>query len=573
MDKRVRIGMAQINPTVNDFSGNADLIEAAMDRFGECVDVVVFPELALSGYYPHDLIARADFLEKQQRALDRIMGASRRYGARYLLGYVMPNEGAGKPFHNSVAVVRDGRIEQIFHKQLLPTYDVFDERRHFEPGPVRANVIEIGSLRLGVLICEDAWGRDSSLYKDDPVANLASAGVDVVITVNASPSEAGKEAKRKRHFASLANEMGVPFFYLNQTGGNDQIVFDGGSFAIAPNGRVVQMKSFEADEALLEWSAKSGEIGFARRDESRFSACAVRSEGKDEQEIAAFHYNQIVTGLKDYARKCGFSKVVIGSSGGIDSALTIALARDALGSANVASIAMPSRYSSEGSVNDARQLAANLGVDFLEYPIRDAFNLFRDEFSKNLLQGDGPRRITIENLQARIRGTILMAYSNQFGALLLSTGNKSEMAVGYATLYGDMNGGLNLIGDLYKTEVYALANWFNAYHEKALIPQSILDKAPSAELFEGQRDSDTLPPYPVLDDILRWYIEAQMDRQCMPEVVERAFEEGGDAWREIERVIRMVDAAEYKRRQAPPIIRVSSRAFGFGRQLPIAAKY
>lgn len=559
----LHIALAQLNYTLCDFGGNLARMRDAIAR-ARGADLVVFTELCLSGYYPQDMVEEPDFLARQQVALDAVLALSRETDAALVIGAATRNEGVGKPLHNSLLVIRHGEVVLRYHKQLLPTYNIFDERRHFEPGPDAAAVCEIAGKRVGFLICEDAWNNLGHDYAIDPVQTLAGAGVDLIVSINASPSNVGKPAQRHALFHEVARDSGLPIVYVNQVGGNDQIVFDGGSFLVDPaHGVVHALPLFE--EAVETVAFDGGFMLGGHRLVQPVAADMADSE---------FYYRQVVLGLRDYAAKIGFTQVVIGSSGGIDSALTLALAVDALGPDKVIGITMPSQYSSAGSVGDSATLCANLGVRLLEHPIAELVGGYRSGFEIHF--GAAPSRLTVENLQARIRGTILMEYSNHFGHLLLTTGNKSEISVGYCTLYGDTNGGLNIIGDLYKTEVFALARHYNARHGRELIPQAIIDKEPSAELSEGQKDSDSLPPYPVLDEILKLHIEGSRLRPAEYAAASQFVaglraEAGGDAT--LARVLGLVAKSEFKRRQAPPIIRVRNRAFGNGRQMPIAAKY
>lgn len=558
----LNIALAQLNYKLCDFDGNVARIRNAVANAAG-VDLIVLTELCISGYYPQDMVEEPNFLAQQQLALDAILEISRQIDAAIVIGAVTPNGGPGKPLHNSLLLIQHGEVLLHYHKQLLPTYNIFDERRHFEPGPNQAAVYEVAGKRVGFLICEDAWNNRGSDYAIDPVQTLAEAKVDLIVSINASPSNVGKQAQRHALFSGVARRSGLPIVYVNQVGGNDQIVFDGGSFVVDPDyGVVHQLPLFkEAVETLAFDNA------FHQDGRPLITPVTVVTDDSE------FYYRQIVLGLRDYAAKVGFERVVIGCSGGIDSALTLALAVDALGAENVAAITMPSQYSSTGSVSDSVTLCRNLGVRLDEHPIADLVGSYRAGFERSF--ASAPSRLTVENLQARIRGTILMAYSNHFGHLLLTTGNKSEISVGYCTLYGDTNGGLNIIGDLYKTEVFALARYYNVHHGQELIPQAIIDKEPSAELSEGQKDTDSLPPYPVLDEILKLHIEGSRLRAdefaAARAFVEQLKHDGQEAM--INKVLGLVAKSEFKRRQAPPIIRVRNRAFGNGRQMPIAAKY
>ncbi|CUI08719.1 NAD+ synthase [Massilia antarctica] len=564
----LKIAIAQLNPTVGDIDGNSGAIIAAMGRAAQQgADLAVFTELALCGYYPGDLLEETAFLARMQAGLERVLEASRGMpGLVSVVGAVRANDGPGKPLFNALLAIRDGVIVAEYYKQLLPTYGVFDDRRHFEPGPEGACVLQVGAHRIGFLICEDGWNHEGRDYKVNPFTALREARPDLVVSINASPSDIGKRELRHKLFrtASVHNEL--PILYVNQVGGQDQLVYDGASFAVSPS----QGIAFEAQRFSEDFQV----IGFAQ---GRFSAAdgfALAAPDADGLPVAEFTRRQIVLGLQDYARRCGFTKVVVGSSGGIDSALTLALAVDALGPENVIAVTMPSAFSSEGSVSDSVALCDNLGITLYTHPILDLVKQYSTGFEGAFdrpLQG-----LPLENLQARVRGTILMAYSNESGTLLLTTGNKSEISVGYCTLYGDTNGGLGLIGDLYKTEVYALSRHVNERAGRELIPAAVLTKPPSAELAPGQQDTDSLPAYEVLDEILKWHIEGRRLPAAEAALAERFVADllaGADGAALVERIHRMVARNEYKRRQAPPIIRVRSRAFGSGRQLPIAAHY
>jgi NAD+ synthase (glutamine-hydrolysing) len=558
----LRIALAQLNYKLCDFETNVAKIRETVHA-AEGADLIVFSELCLSGYYPMDMVEEPDFLARQGQALDAVLALSRETRAALVIGAVTRNAGVGKPLRNSLLVVRNGQAVLTYHKQLLPTYNIFDERRHFEPGENRAALLELKGRKIGFLICEDGWNDEEREYPVNPLRTVVEAGAELVISINASPSNVGKEQQRHELFAVAARRHRVPIVYVNQVGGNDQIVFDGASFVVDPcAGVVARLPSFEESVASFDFDG-----GF------RAGASRCDSAVSDYLADEAFYYRQIVLGLRDYVAKIGFQGVVVGSSGGIDSALTIALAADALGPENVRAITMPSRYSSDGSVADSETLCSNLGVELHRHDIAGLFEGFRSGFAAAF--GEGASGLTQENVQARIRGTILMEYSNHFGHLVLSTGNKSEMSVGYATLYGDMNGGLNLIGDLYKTEVFALANYYNRRHGRDLIPRAIIDKEPSAELAPDQRDTDSLPPYAVLDEILKLHIEGGRLRET-EYARARAFVEELETTGQralVRRVAGLVAKAEFKRRQAPPIIRVRGRAFGNGRQMPIAARY
>ena len=560
--------LAQLNPTVGDIEGNvARMIQAAQQAWATGSQLVVFPELSLTGYHPGDLLDDELFLQRCEAGLAALRQASRQIRQLcWVIGAPIRREGAGKKLSNALLVLQAGEVVLSYAKQLLPTYNVFDERRHFEPGPDVAPVLRVGDTRVGFLICEDGWNDCGDAYAINPFERMRQAAPDLVVSINASPSDIGKRALRHRHFAEASHRHGLPLLYVNQVGGQDQLVFDGASFAVEPQAGVVfEARRFEEDITTLRFEA--GRFLGAGGDQP----APVDPQGLSTM---AFYRAQITLGLRDYARRCGFSRVVVGSSGGIDSALTLALAVDALGAGNVEAVTMPSRYSSAGSVDDSVTLCRNLGIALHTFPIADMVASCMQQFARSFetpLTG-----LAAENLQARVRGTVLMAHSNQFGHLLLTTGNKSEIAVGYCTLYGDTNGGLGLIGDLYKTEVFALSRHMNESAGRELIPQAIIDKAPSAELAPDQKDTDSLPPYPVLDEILKHVIEGErlsaVERAQARAFVER-LQQQTDGQALIQRVRQMVARNEYKRRQAPPIVRVRARAFGSGRQMPIAARH
>ncbi|WP_050470388.1 NAD+ synthase [Herbaspirillum chlorophenolicum] len=564
----LRIAIAQLNPTVGDFDGNAVQIIDAMQRAAAGrADLVAFPELAVCGYYPGDLLEEPRFLRNIEAALERIIAATRALpGLTAVIGAPRRNTGPGKPLFNALLAVREGAIVAEYHKQLLPVYGVFDDGRHFEAGPEVACVLPLKGVRVGFLICEDGWNDDLRSYRVNPFQKLADAGAQLVLSINASPSDVGKRAQRHTLFRAACLRRDMALLYVNQVGGQDQLVYDGASFAMSPQqGLAFEAARFAPDFQLLAFE----DSHFLRADGAGVPQLVDETLATPE-----FYRRQIILGLRDYARRCGFERVVVGSSGGIDSALTIALAAEALGPQNVVAVTMPSRFSSTGSVDDSETLCRALGVQLFRHPIADLVREFEDGFAKAF---SAPLRgLPLENLQARVRGAVLMEYSNGFGALLLTTGNKSEISVGYCTLYGDTNGGLGLIGDLYKTEVYALARHLNAAASRELIPGAVLDKPPSAELAPDQRDTDSLPPYEVLDEILKWHIEGDRlpaaEARAVSAFVEnlRGTEEGAAL---VERICRLIARNEYKRRQSPPVIRVRTRAFGSGRQIPIAVKY
>lgn len=569
----LKFTLAQINPTIGDIAGNIELMrEAAEAAAAQGSELVVFPELSLTGYYPADMLDDPAFMTRVNQGLTKLRALSRETPDLVLVtGMPTANLWTGKRLYNSLVAIKNGEIVRDYHKQLLPTYDVFDERRHFEPGPDQAAVLTVGArrTRVGFVICEDAWNDEGNAYAVNPLKRLMGASPDIVVTINASPSNIGKHAMRLRMYERMSAKRRVPIVYVNQVGGHDQLVYDGNSFVVDPDaGLVVQAPAFEPALETLHFDPRSG-----LHDLSGEKLRPVRYEPPEPSE---FYRRQLVLGLRDYARRCGFKQVVVGSSGGIDSAVTIALAVEALGAENVAAITMPSVYSSAGSITDSEALCKNLGVVLLTHPIARIVDAFSNGFIAMMDGREALEGVAAENLQARIRGTVLMAFSNQFGHLLLATGNKSEISVGYCTLYGDTNGGLGVIGDLYKTEVYALARHINETAGREIIPRTIIEKAPSAELAPGQKDTDSLPPYEILDEVLKLHIEGE---RLSPEELEHAkavvadLEKTDEGRALVKRVHRMVARNEYKRRQAPPILRVRARAFGSGRQMPIAAYY
>ena len=542
----MKIYIGQINPTVGALRANAGLIRRAYaDGVAAGADVVMVPELAVTGYPPLDLLDREVFIRAALASRDEL--AAMTGETALVFGCITRNEGwCGKPVHNTAVVAQRGAIVYEQHKRLLPTYDVFDELRYFEPGD-GGKAIELAGHRVGISICEDFWFDDeilgTKLYCRNPVDDLARQGVEVILNISASPFNAGKRQSRYEIFSAIAKRYSVPLVYVNQVGGNDELLFDGSSIVINAAGETIYCAP-----AFVEHGALVSLDG---------PPCDSMRSMDDVEEIGL----ALITGLRDYIVKCGFRDVVAGLSGGIDSAVTAALAVEALGPEHVTGIAMPSQFSSQGSLDDAQALAANLGIAYHVVPIAPVYQPYERAF--NELFGSETFDTTNENVQARIRGNILMAWSNRTGAMVLSTGNKSELAVGYCTLYGDMCGGLALLGDVYKTMVYRVARWLN--RARAVIPESSITKPPSAELRPDQTDQDSLPPYEILDGILKLYIEewqeidaiaaAGYDRELVP------------------RILRMVDTNEFKRRQAAPTIRVSNKAFGSGRQMPIAQRW
>ena len=565
----LKVTLAQLNYMVGDIQGNIRrMSEAAAKAAADQSDLVVFSELSLSGYYPGDMLDEPSFLQRLDAGLQDLLAATRQHpDLHWVVGAPTRHTGPGKPLHNSLLVLKDGQIRLQYDKQLLPTYNIFDERRHFEPGADTAKVLRVGNCQVGFLVCEDGWNDEGADYATNPFSRMGDAAPDMVVSINASPSHLGKREQRHEVFRQAAARHKLSLLYVNQVGGQDQIVFDGASFAVEPEAGVVyEAKRFVEDVYTLE-------LG----DDGHFKPVAgeqfktVPAQGLPTME---FYRQQIVLGLRDYARRCGFKQIVVGSSGGIDSALTLALAVDALGADNVVGVTMPSNYSSAGSVDDSVDLCRNLGIKLYEHPIKELVTTYARQFEASF--GEPLKGLALENLQARARGTTLMEFSNAFGHLLLTTGNKSEVSVGYCTLYGDTNGGLGLLGDLYKTEVFELSRHINAHAGRELIPQVIIDKPPSAELAPGQRDDDSLPPYPVLDEILKWHVEGKhlssKEYAHAAEFVEQLRKQAGGP-ETIARVQKLVFRSEYKRRQAPPMLRVRPRAFGTGRQMPIAAHY
>ncbi len=544
----MKIALLQIDPTVGDLEGNARLIaDAAREAGTRGADLAVTPELALVGYLPRDLLLSAGFVARSWHRLD-MLGAELKGCPPTLVGLPEPNQAdEGRPLFNTAALVRDGRVEQRFRKALLPTYDVFDEDRYFEPFH-GAQILELAGHRLGISICEDIWNdRDfwkRRRYHHDPVEELVRAGADAIVNLSASPFSVGKHRRREDMLSSMARKYGVPLVYVNQFGGNDDLVFDGRSCGFARSGAVVARgRSFDRDVVVCDLEGPPMD---------------PPSDLVPESEI----WRALVLGTRDYARKCGFSRSVLGLSGGIDSALTAAIAAEAMGPPNVLGVLMPSPFSSRGSVEDSVALAKNLGIDTLTLPIADAMQAM-DRVLAVAFAGT-ERDVTEENIQARIRGSLLMALSNKRRALLLTTGNKSELAVGYCTLYGDMSGGLGVIADVPKMMVYRIARWLNEVSGRQVVPSPILSKAPSAELRPNQTDQDTLPPYDVLDDILQRHIERH---EPADEIVAAGFDPAT-----VRRVLAMVRAAEFKRKQAAPGLKVTDRAFGTGWRMPIAAR-
>jgi NAD+ synthetase len=544
----VKIALAQINPTVGDFTGNLEIIVAVSRRAAaQGARLTVFSELALCGYPPADFLEKPSFLARCRTAVNELASATRELSTAVLAGVALPAEReSGKPAVNAAVLLDGGRLLLEQHKRLLPFYDVFDEQRYFAQSRPQ-QVVELDGLRLAITICEDAWNDKSfwsrRFYAVDPIEELMRQQPAVLINLSSSPFWHGKRAIRRQMLAAIARRNGVPLLLSNQVGGNDSLIFDGSSMALNASGELIaQAASFEEDLIVVD----------------PFNAPVVPAPEEDDTEAA---YRALVLGTRDYVRKCGFKTALVALSGGIDSALVAAIATEALGAENVLGIGMPSPYSSKGSIDDSRELAANLGIRFEVIPISGLFTEFTRALEP-LFAGTSPDT-TEENIQSRIRGCLLMALSNKFSALVLTTGNKSEMAVGYCTLYGDMVGALAVIGDLVKTRVYAVCRWINRGRE--VIPHSILEKPPSAELRPDQKDTDSLPPYEVLDPILEAYVE----RYETPEQIAGANQIPLEL---VQQVVRLVERSEYKRQQAAPVLKVTSKSFGMGRRFPIAVK-
>ncbi len=544
----MRIGFGQINTVVGDLAGNRDKILACYRTLVERgAEMVVFPELAVCGYPPRDLLFKRRFVPDVEESLTET--AARTGNVPALVGFVEINpSGNGRPYFNSVAWCEDGEVKVCARKSLLPTYDVFDEDRYFEPAPAPATWVW-RELRIGLTVCEDIWKRPGATfhyaYRQNPVASLAALGIDLLINVSASPWHCGKTRVREVLIAEAARECGCPAVYCNAVGGNDELIFDGRSLAVDSEGRILAAcAAFREDAAVVD----------IERPERSIDPTYERPEIEDI-------HDALVLGLRDYVGKSGFERAIVGLSGGIDSAVTAALAAEALGPENVTGVTLPSRISSPHSTEDSRTLAANLGIEFHELPVSEVVAAAEKTLAP-LFKGLA-RDVTEENLQARGRALLLMALSNKFHALLLTTGNKSELAVGYCTLYGDMSGGLAVISDLPKMKVYALAEYLNRGGE--IIPRPTIDKPPSAELSPGQKDEDSLPPYPVLDAILQKYIEEGWSSR---DLIREGYEP--DVVRD---VIRRVDLNEYKRKQAAPGLKITPLAFGVGRRIPIVQKY
>jgi NAD+ synthase/NAD+ synthase (glutamine-hydrolysing) len=543
----VKIALGQINPTVGDFSGNRNkIVEFAGRAQASGAGLILFPELSVCGYPPRDLVERPSFVARNRETVEQIAAETR--GIAVICGLVTPaHSETGKSAMNSAAWLQDGKIAFLQSKMLLPTYDVFDEMRNFAPAKSQELFSFCGN-RMALTICEDAWNDKlfwpKRLYTVDPVEALVRSGGNFVLNISSSPFWIGKRELRRDMLVSIARHHKVPVALVNQVGGNDSLVFDGSSIVLNAEGNIIaQGRSFEEDLIYFDSKTLTGDLH-------------EQIEGEEASVYAA-----LVLGTRDYMRKCGFQRAIIGLSGGIDSALTAVIAADAVGPENVIGVGMPGPYSSPGSIDDARTLAKNLGIRFELLSINRAFEAYQQTLQE--LFAGRREDVTEENIQSRARGTLLMALSNKFGAIVLSTGNKSELGVGYCTLYGDMVGGLAVISDVPKTLVYGLSHYVNS--RRPVIPQATLEKPPSAELRPNQKDSDSLPPYEILDAVLEDYVEAAHS-------VERIAADHGFDIEVVRRVVRMLDRAEYKRQQAAPGIKISPKAFGYGRRFPIAAK-
>jgi NAD+ synthase (glutamine-hydrolysing) len=545
----MKITLAQLNPVVGDASGNLKKVVDTLERYGPETDLIIFSELFLVGYPPRDLLEQPALIEKTRDAVRRLQEVSRSHPQTgVLVGASLPTGlDTGKGLHNCALLIYRGEILCRQNKSLLPAYDVFDETRYFAPG-AQVEVTAFKGETLGISICEDAWYDPElwarRLYPCDPIQTLAQKGATILVNISASPFQVGKEEVRFRLFQNHARRFALPFLYVNQVGGNDELIFDGCSLALDSRGEpLAALPGFQEAVVTVD------------------PAQPARPGVYEPLEEIASVRGALVLGLRDYLAKCGFSRAVVGLSGGLDSAVTCCLAREALGPDNVLGVLMPSPYSSRGSIRDSRKLAKNLGVKVKEIPITPVYRAYLRSLKGHVnVERVG---VALENIQARIRGNLLMALSNEFGYLVLSTGNKSEMAVGYCTLYGDMSGGLSVLADVPKTMVYRLARYLN--REKTLIPEEIITKPPSAELRPDQKDQDTLPPYEILDQIMNCYLT---EGYAYQDIIRLGFEPEVVKW-----VIRAIDRSEYKRKQAAPGLKITSKAFGMGRRFPIAASY
>ena len=551
----MRIAIAQLNPIVGDIEGNAQrILEAAQTAFNRGAELLLTPELSLCGYPPRDLLLNLGFVEKMSQQL-QLLSQQLPEKLAVLVGFVEKNPSATvrgeKPLFNSIALLKSQEIKQIFTKRLLPTYDVFDEDRYFASGK-ESQYFQLteNNVKIGVTICEDVWNDEQfwgqRQYAVNPIADLANLGVDLIVNLSASPYSVGKQKLRESLLSHSATRYNLPIVYVNQVGGNDDLIFDGDSVAFNRQGEVIyRAQAFTSSLELIEFN------------QDLLPAVIHPLPIDEDEEI----YRALVLGVRDYVQKCGFKRVIFGLSGGIDSSLVAAIATDALGKENVLAVMMPSPYSSDHSISDAVALVNNLGIKSEKLAIKEIMTAY-DQLLERLFAGTD-FGIAEENLQSRIRGNLLMALSNKFGHLLLSTGNKSEMAVGYCTLYGDMNGGLAVIADVPKTRVYSLCHWLNRHGE--IIPLNVINKAPSAELKPNQKDQDSLPPYEILDAILALLIDRH---QSAEQIIAAGFEP-----EIVQKVIKLVKNAEFKRKQAPPGLKISDRAFGTGWRMPIASRW
>ncbi len=551
----MKIRLEQLNPVIGDLSGNKEKILNSIQKARkEDIDLLLLPELIVCGYPPMDLLEKEVFREMCYEINDEIVQATSQITV--VFGSVTPNQkGVGRKCCNSAIVAQNGKEIARIHKALLPTYDVFDDLRYFEPGDT-FEPIEINGISFGITVCEDIWFNDNEInyhtYSVNPAEELVKKGAGAIINISASPFTKTKPISRVGMLQKHADELNVPLFYVNQVGANTELIFDGDSLALDNSGKIIsRAKRFHETHIDLEYITESGEINPINDTSSRLDA-PPKMESM---------FNGLVLGLRDYLSKTGISdKVILGLSGGIDSALVSVVAKEALGADNVLAVTMPSEFSSEGSVSDSQKLAGNLGIELMEIPIKPIYDSFLSQLEPVFEGTDF--NVAEENLQSRSRGDLLMAISNKFGHMLLNTGNKSETAVGYCTLYGDMSGGLGVISDLYKMEVYEMCRWLNEkFYQKEIIPQSIIDKEPSAELRPDQKDSDSLPDYGTLDAILEYYLENQLSRE---QILAKGFEE-----ETVDRIIRLVDINEHKRYQAAPGLKMSAKAFGVGRRWPI----
>jgi NAD+ synthase (glutamine-hydrolysing) len=546
----MKLTLAQLNPIIGDIQGNLAKVEKTLsDCSKDSPDLVIFPELFLVGYPPRDLLERPSFIARTQAAIEKLLKISQNFGhTGIIVGAPQPSQQpTGKGIHNSALLIYQGELLFSHHKSLLPTYDVFDEPRYFEPG-IEDSVVKFKDSILGISVCEDAW-NDPALwprrtYHHDPIEAMARKGAKLIVNIAASPFHCGKERLRYNIVRSHARKHQIPFLFVNQVGANDELIFDGRSICVDGAGDpIVVFPPFQEHTHTIS-----------------LDQAGIPTSYEPQEEIESV-YQALVLGVKDYMDKCGFKTAILGLSGGIDSAVTCCIAAEAVGSDNVVAVTMPGPYSSPGSVADSEKLAVNLGLKFETVPISPVYEAYIKSLRPQLRGREVD--ITEENIQARIRGNMLMALSNKFGHLVLSTGNKSELAVGYCTLYGDMSGGLSVISDVPKTMVYELARYIN--RQSPIIPQEIINKAPTAELKENQTDQDTLPPYEMLDQILHYYLD---EHYSMEDILRLDFDPVTVSW-----VIRAVDRNEYKRRQGPPGLKVTSKAFGTGRRMPIAARF